>query len=142
MQEKDEGAASQSTGGAPGASSPDAGKGNATRGDAGGAGGKAAEVRPISFRGGRGHRPKGRAVDPQALQQVCELLGSAPRDRDLLIEHLHLIQDRYGHLSAPHLVALAAEMRMAPATGSSISRWNRGTSTSCSRRRTRCSASR
>ena len=115
MQEQDEGAASQSTGGAPGASSPDAGKGNATRSGAGGAGGKAAEVRPISFRGGRGSRPKGRAVDPQALQQVRELLGSAPRDRDLLIEHLHLIQDRYGHLSAPHLVALAAEMRMAPA---------------------------
>ena len=41
------------------------------------------------------------------------LLENRPRRRDLLIEHLHLIQDRYGHLSAPHLVALAQEMRLA-----------------------------
>jgi len=38
-----------------------------------------------------------------------------PRRRDLLIEHLHKIQDRFGCLSAPHLVALAAEMKMAMA---------------------------
>ena len=43
------------------------------------------------------------------------LLGDAPRRRDLLIEHLHQIQDRYGCLSAAHLVALAAEMKMAMA---------------------------
>src|SRR6185295_11720084 len=41
------------------------------------------------------------------------LLGNAPRRRDLLIEHLHLIQDRYGYLSAAHLAALAAEMKLA-----------------------------
>ena len=41
------------------------------------------------------------------------LLEKRPRRRDLLIEHLHLIQDRYGHLAAPHLVALAHEMRLA-----------------------------
>jgi formate dehydrogenase len=41
-------------------------------------------------------------------------LGDAPRRRDLMIEHLHKIQDRYGFLSAPHLVALAREMRLAP----------------------------
>jgi formate dehydrogenase len=40
------------------------------------------------------------------------LLGSAPRRRDLLIEHLHLIQDRHGHLSAAHLAALAEEMKL------------------------------
>jgi len=57
--------------------------------------------------------PKGRRVDPAARQQVRELLGSAPRRRDLLIEHLHKIQDRFGCLSAPHLVALAAEMKLA-----------------------------
>ena len=113
MQEQDEGAASQSKGGAAGTSSGGAGTGNAT--GATGAGAPVGEVRPINFRGGRGTRPKGRAVDPEALQQVRALLGAAPRDRDLLIEHLHLLQDRYGHLSAPHLVALAAEMRMAPA---------------------------
>jgi formate dehydrogenase beta subunit len=57
--------------------------------------------------------PKGRRVDPTAQKQVRELLGSAPRRRDLLIEHLHKIQDRYGCLSAQHLVALAAEMKLA-----------------------------
>ncbi len=57
--------------------------------------------------------PKGRQVDPTALAEVCALLGSRARRRDLLIEHLHLIQDRYGHLSAAHLAALAAEMKLA-----------------------------
>ena len=59
--------------------------------------------------------PKGRSVDPSAREDVRTLLGDAPRRRDLLIEHLHKIQDRYGHLSAAHLVALAAEMKMAMA---------------------------
>jgi formate dehydrogenase len=59
--------------------------------------------------------PKGRAVDPLAREQVRALLGDAPRRRDLLIEHLHKIQDRLGCLSAAHLVALAAEMKMAMA---------------------------
>ena len=69
-------------------------------------------------RGGRGgvrSKLKGRQVDPQAQKDVLALLGDAPRRRDLLIEHLHKIQDRYGCLSARHLVALAAEMRMAMA---------------------------
>src|SRR6188472_2960830 len=57
--------------------------------------------------------PKGRQVDPQALDEIQALLTDRPRRRDLLIEHLHLIQDHYGHLSAPHLTALAFEMRMA-----------------------------
>jgi formate dehydrogenase len=52
-------------------------------------------------------------VDPQAREEVLSLLGARPRRRDLLIEHLHLIQDHYGHLSAAHLVALAAEMKLA-----------------------------
>jgi formate dehydrogenase len=68
--------------------------------------------------GGSGRRrppttPKGRQVDPQALDEIRALLGTRSRQRDLLIEHLHLIQDKYGHLSAPHLVALAQEMKMA-----------------------------
>ena len=46
---------------------------------------------------------------------MLALLGDAPRRRDLLIEYLHRIQDRYGCLSAAHLVALAAEMKMAMA---------------------------
>src|SRR5215470_4474594 len=57
--------------------------------------------------------PKGRQVDPRALAQVCALLGDRERRRDLLIEHLHLIQDRYGYLSAAHLAALAQEMKLA-----------------------------
>src|SRR2546423_6102366 len=57
--------------------------------------------------------PKGRQVEPQALDEVRALLGEAPRRRDLLIEHLHLIQDHYGYLSAAHLAALAAEMKLA-----------------------------
>jgi formate dehydrogenase beta subunit len=56
---------------------------------------------------------KGRAVDPNALQEVQALLGDAPRRRDLLIEHLHCINDRYGYLSAAHLAALAQEMSLA-----------------------------
>ncbi len=57
--------------------------------------------------------PKGRQVDPAALDEVRALLTDRPRRRDLLIEHLHLIQDHYGYLSAAHLTALAAEMKMA-----------------------------
>jgi formate dehydrogenase beta subunit len=70
-------------------------------------------------RGGLGRRnrprktPKGRQVEPEALAQVCALLGDRERRRDLLIEHLHLIQDRYGYLSAAHLAALAQEMKLA-----------------------------
>src|SRR5438874_5104178 len=70
-------------------------------------------------RGGLGRRnrprktPKGRQVEPQALSEVRALLGDRERRRDLLIEHLHLIQDRYGHLSAAHLAALAQEMKLA-----------------------------
>ena len=60
-------------------------------------------------------KPKGRQTDPRALEEVRALLGDRPRRRDLLIEHLHLLQDRHGHLSAAHLAALAAEMKFAQA---------------------------
>src|SRR5216683_2539408 len=56
--------------------------------------------------------PKGRSVDPKAREEVRALLKDAPLRRDLLIEHLHRIQDRYGHLSAAHLVALADHMKL------------------------------
>jgi len=55
---------------------------------------------------------KGRGVEPKARQEIRALLGAEPRRRDLLIEHLHRIQDRYGHLSSAHLAALADEMRL------------------------------
>ena len=57
--------------------------------------------------------PKGRRVDPAALADIQALLGDSSRQADLLIEHLHKIQDRYGALSAAHLAALAQEMRLA-----------------------------
>ena len=57
--------------------------------------------------------PKGRQLDLAAVEEVRALLADRPRRRDLLIEHLHLIQDRHGHLSAAHLAALADEMKMA-----------------------------
>jgi formate dehydrogenase len=68
---------------------------------------------PLTGRRRPPRTPKGRQVDPQALDEVRALLTDRPRRRDLLIEHLHLIQDRYGHLSAAHLAALAAEMKLA-----------------------------
>jgi formate dehydrogenase len=69
-------------------------------------GGAAVALRPA---------PKGREVDGRALEEVRALLGDRARDADLLIEHLHLIQDAYGHLSSARLTALAFEMRLTPA---------------------------
>jgi formate dehydrogenase len=57
--------------------------------------------------------PKGRQLDPAAHGEVAALLGDRPRRRDLLIEYLHLIQDRYRCLAPDHLVALAHEMKLA-----------------------------
>jgi formate dehydrogenase beta subunit len=68
---------------------------------------------PGAGRAAAPRHPKGRQVDPQALAEVRALLGERPRRRDLLIEHLHLIQDRYRCLCAAHLAALAQEMRLA-----------------------------
>ncbi len=56
--------------------------------------------------------PRGRQTTTVAVDQVRDLLGDRPRKRDLLIEHLHLIQDRFGCISAAHLVALAEEMNL------------------------------
>ncbi|HEY4986582.1 MAG TPA: NADH-ubiquinone oxidoreductase-F iron-sulfur binding region domain-containing protein [Bradyrhizobium sp.] len=56
--------------------------------------------------------PKGRQIDPIAAQEIETLLGDRPRRRDLLIEHLHLIQDTYHQISAAHLAALADEMKL------------------------------
>jgi NADH:ubiquinone oxidoreductase subunit F (NADH-binding)/NADH:ubiquinone oxidoreductase subunit E len=63
-----------------------------------------AKTRPI---------PKGRAVDAKALEEVRRLLGDSPRRRDLLIEHLHRLNDHYGYVPAAPLAALAQEMRLA-----------------------------
>ena len=58
---------------------------------------------------------KGRPVLAQALAEVESLLGPGPYRRDLLIEYLHLVQDRYLQLATPHLAALAQLMRLAQA---------------------------
>lgn len=76
-------------------------------------------VTSVKNKGGKNARKrgqgKGRKVDLNALMQVRELLGDGARSRDELIECLHLIQDKFGHLSAPHLVALAHELKLSPA---------------------------
>ena len=60
---------------------------------------------------------RGRVADPKAVAEVRALIGKGEGAlalrRDLLIEHLHRIQDAYGHLSEGHLAALAAELAMA-----------------------------
>ena len=72
-------------------------------------------MRPESPRSRRERGPKGRVLDDTALADVRALLGTRPRRRDLLIEHLHLIQDKFGCLEARHLRALADEMRLSQA---------------------------
>ncbi|GAB4576921.1 MAG: NADH-ubiquinone oxidoreductase-F iron-sulfur binding region domain-containing protein [Roseibium sp.] len=54
-------------------------------------------------------------MEEAALAEVKALLGDEPRRRDLLIEHLHKIQDAHGCLEARHLRALAEEMRLSQA---------------------------
>ena len=58
---------------------------------------------------------RGRQVDPIALTEIQELIDPLPLRKDLLIEYLHLIQDKYRHISAKHIVALAHELKLAPA---------------------------
>ncbi len=73
------------------------------------------ESRPGVWKTGKGkgrHTPKGRQLEDAALADLRALLGDGPHRRDLLIEYLHLIQDRFGHLSAAHLRALAEELRL------------------------------
>ncbi len=57
--------------------------------------------------------PKGRQIDPKASEEVALLLEGRSRRRDMLIEYLHLIQDKYHQISAAHLAALADEMNLA-----------------------------
>ncbi len=66
-------------------------------------------------KGGRRGRitARGRQVRPEARDELRELLGDRPRRRDHLIEFLHLIQDRWGHISTQHVAALADELRLA-----------------------------
>ncbi len=74
---------------------------------------------PIRPGKGKKHKsrafPKGRQVLPSAHLEIVELLGEGLLRRDLLIEYLHLIQDKWHHISAAHLAALAEEMKLSQA---------------------------
>ena len=56
--------------------------------------------------------PKGRIVDEKAEEDITSLLKNKSKARDMLIENLHLIQDKYKCLHAKHLTALATLMKM------------------------------
>jgi len=58
------------------------------------------------------YQARGRQVDPFAHAEVTRLLGDRSRDRDFLLEHLHLLQDEFGCLATNHLAALASEMKL------------------------------
>jgi NADH:ubiquinone oxidoreductase subunit F (NADH-binding)/NADH:ubiquinone oxidoreductase subunit E len=73
----------------------------------------ARQIHPGSGRRRGRDLPRGRQVEPQARAEVCALLGDQPRQRDLLIEFLHLLQDKYSCLHARHLAALADELKLA-----------------------------
>jgi len=57
---------------------------------------------------------RGRQVDPSALQEIQSIIRTLPLRKDLMVEYLHLIQDKYQHISAKHMVALAHELKLAP----------------------------
>lgn len=56
---------------------------------------------------------KGRQTSSADLQAVRAALTNVPKGRDLLIEHLHTLNDTYGHLSAGHIAALAQVLGLA-----------------------------
>lgn len=66
----------------------------------------------------RAAAPKGRQPEEAALAEVSGVVGPPPAGghrRDLLIEHLHRLNDQFGGLHDRHLVALAREMNLAMA---------------------------
>lgn len=63
----------------------------------------------------KGPRKRGEPIDLTALSEVRSLLQDASRQRDLLIEHLHVLQDHFGCLHKRHLKALAHEMKLSSA---------------------------
>lgn len=76
------------------------------------------QIKKGVWKSGKGkgrHTPKGRQVEDMAMEEVQALIGGRELSRDLLIEYLHLVQDRYGHLSARHIRALAELLRVGQA---------------------------
>ena len=70
---------------------------------------------PKRGKGKKSHHTKGRQLDESALGEVNALIGDGARKRDLLIEYLHLIQDKYNCLEARHMRALAETMKISMA---------------------------
>ena len=56
--------------------------------------------------------PKGRMVDDAVEKELILLLKNQSKARDMLIENLHVIQDKYKCLHAKYLPALATIMKM------------------------------
>jgi formate dehydrogenase len=56
--------------------------------------------------------PKGRLLAREDCDVIARLLGDRPRQRDMLIEYLHLIQDAEGCLPAGHMQALGEELKI------------------------------
>ena len=56
--------------------------------------------------------PKGRQTDKKSVDEICELIPGLSRDRQYLIEHLHVIQDKFNQLPVRLLAALAKEMNL------------------------------
>ncbi|MFZ9406911.1 MAG: NADH-ubiquinone oxidoreductase-F iron-sulfur binding region domain-containing protein [Burkholderiaceae bacterium] len=64
---------------------------------------------------GRRNSAKGRVVEPGLLHEIETLCAGLSPRKDMLIEHLHRLQDHLGQLPAPYLAALAHHLRLSQA---------------------------
>ena len=72
---------------------------------------KQIKINPVAFKKKQA-KPKGRVVEPAIRDEVAGLVGGASLAPDMLIEHLHKIQDQLGHISSKHIAALADLMKL------------------------------
>ena len=56
--------------------------------------------------------PKGREVEEDSVNEIKKLISHLPLKRDLLIEYLHLIQDKYRCIQKKNLAALSEIMKI------------------------------
>ena len=71
------------------------------------------QITPSKFKRRDPSLPKGRQISDANVDTIKSLLGKLPYRKDMVIEALHLIQDRYGHISATYIAALAELFRLA-----------------------------
>ena len=64
---------------------------------------------------GKKGRITGRVIDQKTISNLEKLIGNESIKRDMLIEHLHKIQDTYHHISRSHIRALAKIMNLSVA---------------------------